>query len=87
MQDELSALARTGYSHFSSLISDGVVIDFHPALVQVFLNYWTALFGKSPWVVKLPSMILGIATVYMFYRVAAKYMGSGVALMGGTRWC
>ena len=45
--DELSAWGRTGYNSFSELIDQGVRGDGHPALIQVFLNYWRVIFGDS----------------------------------------
>jgi hypothetical protein len=62
--DEFSALFRLKFDNFSELIEKGVKIDGHPAGVQVFLYYWTKLFGESEWVVKLPFTILGIFSIY-----------------------
>ena len=39
--DELSALARLQYDSVSTVITEGVYTDFHPAGVQLFLYYWT----------------------------------------------
>jgi len=52
--DEFSAVFRTQFSSFHELIARGVVIDTHPAGVQVFLYYWVRLFGISEPIVKLP---------------------------------
>ncbi|HYG52763.1 MAG TPA: hypothetical protein VD905_17790, partial [Flavobacteriales bacterium] len=48
--DELSALIRLDFNSISELISKGVLIDYHPPLVQVFLFGYTKLFGTAEWV-------------------------------------
>ncbi|HRZ76743.1 MAG TPA: hypothetical protein P5248_05210, partial [Bacteroidales bacterium] len=45
--DELSALLRLQTTSFVTLIQQGVVPDFHPAGVQVFLWIWVRLGGMS----------------------------------------
>lgn len=52
--DELSALNRLEFDSFIEVIKKGVMIDAHPALIQVFLFYYTKLFGTAEWIVKLP---------------------------------
>jgi uncharacterized membrane protein len=71
--DELSALNRLQFSNFHDLITKGVMPDFHPALVQVFLYYWTKLFGLSPFVIRLPFILLGIASVPLAYLLGKRW--------------
>jgi hypothetical protein len=82
--DELSALARTHYSSFNELIDKGVIIDAHPAGVQVFLYYWVKLFGYAEWVVKMPFIICGVAAIYYAFRIADDWYNSTVALVCAT---
>ena len=79
--DEFSALFRTHYLTFSELIEYGVKPDGHPAGVQVFLFYWTKLFGYSEIVVKLPFIIFGIISVFLIYKIAQKWYNSTVGLV------
>ena len=58
--DEFSVVFRTGYDSFADLIEQGVRVDVHPAGVQVFVNYWVALFGESAAAVKIPFILFGI---------------------------
>lgn len=67
--DELSAINRVHFETFEELITKGVLIEGHPAGVQVFLYYFTSLFGTEEWVVKLPFILLGIATIPLTYAV------------------
>lgn len=69
MQDEVSALSRMNFDGFQALIRDGVAVDAHPAFAQVFLYYWTKLFGTSEFIVKLPSYFCGALTMLLSYRL------------------
>jgi len=82
--DELSAIYRARFDTFSELINKGVLIDGHPAGVQVFLYYWIKCFGTSEFVVKLPFMIMGVLSVYLTYRIAQKWFNSTVALIASA---
>jgi hypothetical protein len=82
--DEFSAVFRTGFSSFSELIRKGVMVDTHPAGVQVFLNYWIMTTGISePWV-KLPFTIMGLASVWLIYSIGKKWFSSGSALLAAS---
>lgn len=75
MWDELSALSRLQFNSFSELIEQGVKPDGHPAGVQVFLYYWTNLFGKAEWIVKLPFNLMGLASIYLIFRIGQIWFG------------
>lgn len=79
--DELSGLLRTRFDSFSELIAKGVKIDGHPAFVQVFLYYWTGLFGTSEWVVKLPFIFSGVGGVYFAYKIGKRWSNVTVGLI------
>jgi hypothetical protein len=80
--DELSALVRTQYENFHDLINLGVKhLDTHPALVQVFLYYWTKIFGYSEWIVKLPFIFCGVASVYWVYKIGIRWSTKSAALI------
>jgi hypothetical protein len=82
--DEFSALFRTYYTCFSDLIEKGVLIDGHPAGIQVFLFYWTRLFGYDEWVVKLPFTLCGIGSVYLLYLIGKKWYNVTVGLISAS---
>ncbi|MFC2112506.1 glycosyltransferase family 39 protein [Bacteroidota bacterium] len=79
-QDELSVVFRTGYTSFSELISEAVRPDVHPAGVQVFMNYWVALFGDSETAVKFPFILAGILSIFLVYRLGREWFGGDVGL-------
>lgn len=80
--DELSALSRLQFDSLSSVIENGVRLDdMHPMGVQVFLWYWTKFFGLTPFVVRLPFVILGCLSLGLFYLIAKDWIGTNRALI------
>lgn len=82
--DEFSALSRTHFNNFHDLIEKGVAIDGHPPLIQIFLYYYTQLFGYEEWVVKLPFILTGLLSVFLTYKIALKLFGNTSALLSST---
>ena len=78
--DEFSAIFRTQFSSFHDLIEQGVKVDGHPPLIQVFLYYWIAIFGISEFWIKLPFIISGVASVFLAYKIGKEWFGSSAAL-------
>jgi len=67
-----------------SLIFDYSVGDFHPPLYHIMMRGWVLLFGTSEIAVRLPSVILGLATVYVVYLIAKKLFDNKTALISAT---
>jgi len=91
VQDEFSALNRLNFSTFSELIRLGAATDGHPAGVQVFLYYYTHLFGRQEWVVKLPFLLSGLGSVYLVYRLGILFQNqfaatASASLMAATQY-
>lgn len=84
MWDELSALSRLQFDNFSDLIENGIKPDGHPAGVQTFLYYWTQLFGKTEWIVKLPFNLMGLASVYVIYKIGLNWFGEKSGLLAAS---
>jgi hypothetical protein len=82
--DELSALNRLRVSSFSALIQTGVIPDYHPAGIQVFLWVWVKLFGNSPASVRLPFVIAGILSIALIYLLAKKWFSKTTGLLAAA---
>lgn len=82
--DEISSLERANYSSFSELIEKGVKPDTHPPLLQIFLQYYTRIFGTSEMVVKFPFVLCGILSIVLVYLIAAKWFGNTTALLSAA---
>src|SRR3990170_5707323 len=67
-----------------SLVFDYAVGDFHPPLYHIFMRGWILLFGTSEIAVRLPSVIFGLATVYVTYLIAKKLFENKTALISAT---
>lgn len=78
--DELSAIARLHFLSFDDLIQYGVMPDFHPAGVQVFLFYYVKIFGESVTAIRLPFVLAGIVSVILLFIISRKWFGETTAL-------
>lgn len=79
--DELSAVLRLDFDTFRELIEYGVKEDGHPAGVQVFLYYWTKLFGTTEEAVKIPFLLMGLGSIPLAFFISRKWFNSTVALL------
>ncbi len=82
--DEFSALFRTGYGSFGELVRKGVENDVHPAGIQVMLNYWIALVGDKPHLVKLPFLLSGLGALYLTYRLGCFWFHQTAGIVAAT---
>ena len=81
MADELSALMRTHYINLTDFLNNGAQLDTHPIGVQVFLLYWTKVFGYSEMAVKFPFIIAGLLSLYFIYKIAGFWFNNTVGLI------
>jgi len=79
--DELSAINRLDYGSFKELIQEGIWVDGHPALVQIFLFYWAKIFGNSVFAIRLPFVLASIASLFLFYRLAKEMLNQNAAML------
>ena len=79
--DELSAICRLQFDNISDLMNYGVKPDGHPGGVEMFMWLWMRLFGQSAVAIRLPFMLMGIATVPLIYAIARRWYGRWSALL------
>jgi len=84
MFDELSAVNRLSFDSLSELLEKGVKKDGHPAGVQVFLFYWSKLFGISEAAIKLPFIFCGIASIPLIYLLGKKWFSGTTGLLAAA---
>ena len=82
--DELSAVNRLEFNSFHELVSKGIIIDAHPALIQVWMYYYAKLFGTTEWLMKLPFIVCGIASVFIIYRISKRWFNETSGLISAT---
>lgn len=54
--------------------------DFHPPLYHILMHFWVRIFGSREVVLRLPSVLFGIGTVYLIYKIGA------LKKFGAKRW-
>ncbi len=80
--DELSAISRTHYRSFTELIDKGVrTVYTNPAGIQVLLYYWTKIAGYTEFMVKLPFLIFGIASVLYIFLIGKEWFNDSSGLI------
>lgn len=79
--DEVSAWSRTNFTNFSDLLHQGIAPDGHPALIQVTLNFIHQTFGEEEWKFKLPFLLMGIASVWLIYKIGNVWFGETCGLL------
>jgi len=65
------------------LVTKFSVGDLHPPLHYVLLWFWGHLFGYSEISLRLPSVILGVATVWLVYQIGTLQFNKKVGLLAG----
>ncbi len=78
--DELSVLERIRFGSFSELILHGVVPDFHPAGVQVFMYYYCKLAGTGEWAIRFPFFLCGTLSLPLIYLICRNWFGNVSAI-------
>lgn len=84
MHDELSALTRLEYNSFSEFIHYGIRLDGHPAGIQMFIYFFTSVFGYSTLLLKIPFILVGIWSVYLVYVVGKKWFSETAGLIAAS---
>jgi hypothetical protein len=82
--DEYSVLFRTGFDTWNDLIKKGVMVDTHPAGIQVFVHWWTELLGTTAWIMKLPFTLFGMASIYLTYRIGKDWFNISAGLIAAA---
>lgn len=49
-----------------------IVGDFHPPAYHLLLNFWAGNFGSSEIALRIPSVLFGVGTVWLVYKIAQK---------------
>jgi uncharacterized membrane protein len=80
--DELSALSRCHYNSLKDVINIGVIeLDMHPPLIQIFIYYYTKLFGINSVIYKFPFIAMGMFTLWIVYKLITQLFNKHTALL------
>ena len=53
--------------------------DFNPPLFHFLLHFWIKIFGDSEVSVRMPSVILGVGSIWLVYTIARQFLNLGGA--------
>ena len=82
--DEAINVNNAAILDFKSLILNYSLSDFHPPLYHLILRAWILFVGSSEVAVRIPSIIFGVATVYVTYLLGKKLFEEKTALIAAT---
>lgn len=71
--DELCTINISKFSSFNEVVRDGIMTDNHPALIPLFIYYYSHVFGTAEWLIKLPFIFSGIISVYVIFTICKKW--------------
>jgi len=69
LDEAIGAYAVKNFT-YKTLLLEFMKFDFHPPLYYLILKFWTGFFGYSEVVLRFPSIILGLGTIWLTYLIA-----------------
>lgn len=75
--------AITAKESFSYIFQE-IKGDFHPPLYHFLMHFWVRAFGNSEIVLRMPSVLFGVGTVYFLYKIAMHMHGKFVAILAAV---
>lgn len=70
--DEATTMNVARNFSFTDIITKFAPGDFHPPLYYIFMKLWVSVFGTSEIAGRVPSVIFGVATIYVIYLIGKK---------------
>lgn len=80
LDEAINVLATQKFS-FLGMITEYAKADFHPPLFFIILWIWTKLFGIGEQIVRIPSVIFGVATIYIIFLLGQKLYSKTLGLI------
>ncbi|MFB0533409.1 MAG: glycosyltransferase family 39 protein, partial [Anaerolineae bacterium] len=63
---------------------EGAAADVHPLLYYFFLHLWMGLFGQTPFIVRLPSVIFGLVSIVLAFSIGQRLFDPGAGLLAAA---
>ena len=80
LDEAITVLAVKNHS-FLQIITQYIGGDFHPPGFYLLLNLWTKIFGYSEVSARFPSVLFGVATIWIVYLLTKKLFSEKVGLL------
>lgn len=71
LDEAIGALAVRDFS-YEGILANFLLSDNHPPLYYLFLKFWTNIFGYSEISIRTPSLLFGVATVWIAFLIGKK---------------
>ncbi len=81
INDELSTWSKVSYESVGAVIANIKAVDSHPVGMYVFVYYWTGLFGTSEWAIKLPFILMAVASMALVYQLGKLWFSRTTGLL------
>jgi len=83
--DELSAITRLKIDGFKNILDQSVMTgDMHPAGIQLFEEFWSALFGTSEIALRFPFVIMGVLSIWLTFLIGKNYVNQKTGLIAAA---
>jgi len=69
---------------FGEIFSKFLPGDFHPPLYYLLMKIWVSIFGNSEIALRIPSVIFGLATIYITYIIGKKLVNKNSGLIAAA---
>lgn len=86
LDEAINTLAAKNYS-FLDLVTKYAQADFHPPGWSMLIWFWTKLFGYSEVVVRIPSVIFGVLTIWFVFLIGKKLFSEKLGLLSALIIC
>lgn len=80
LDEAINVMAAKSYS-FLGILTEYAKADFHPPLYFAIIWIWTKLFGFSEIIVRLPSVIFGLLTIWLVYLTGRKVYSKKLGIL------
>ena len=77
LDEAIGAIAARDFS-YEGIVTNFMKSDNHPPLYYILIKFWTTIFGYSEVSLRMPSVLFGIGTVYLVYKLAGKNKNLGI---------
>lgn len=64
---------------FADMFTKFLPGDFHPPLYYIFLKWWVYFFGATEMSIRIPSLVFGVATIWITYLIGKKILNEKLA--------
>ncbi len=81
LSDDIKTIETIEKGHVSAIIEDAAKRG-HPPFYFIILYYWTFITGSGEFAIKIPSVIFGILSVFLLFKLSSLIFDNKTALIG-----